>query len=110
MTAASRATIVIGCPSAGPTCSAVTRLRLQPLAGSLPLESPWSVLLRGALIAAVRLATTPDGPDDARDLVGDSDGSLVVHVGLCELVGPLAESIGLLLARVQQRGARAVDE
>jgi hypothetical protein len=43
-------------------------------------------------------------------LLATGHGSLVVHLGLRELVGPLAESIGLLLARVQQRGARTVDE
>ena len=52
----------------------------------------------------------PDGPDDARELVGDRDGGLVVDVGALELVSPLAEAIGLLLPGVEQNGARAVDQ
>jgi hypothetical protein len=86
-------------------------LRLQPLAGIPVLQSVRrSVALSGALVAAIRRAATPDGPDDTSDLVGDRDGGLVVHVVLRELVGPLAKPVRLLLARVQQGRARTVDE
>ena len=52
----------------------------------------------------------PDGPDDARELVGDRDGGLVVDVGAFEFVSPLAEAIRLLLPGVEQDRARAVDQ
>jgi hypothetical protein len=52
----------------------------------------------------------PHGPDDAGHLVGDGHGGLVVDVGLFELVGPVAQVIGLFLSSVEQDRSRAVDE
>jgi len=53
---------------------------------------------------------TPNGPDDARELVGDGHGGLVVHVSLRNLVCPLSKVVGALASRVHEDGARAVDE
>jgi hypothetical protein len=80
---ASKANLVIGCPGAGPTCSAVTRLPLQPLAGTPFLQCVrWVVVLGGGLRLAVRLEAAPDRPDDTSDFVGDRHSGLVVRVGL----------------------------
>ena len=52
----------------------------------------------------------PDGPDDARELVRDGDGGLVVDVCGLELVRPFAEPIGLGFSGMEQDRARAVNE
>ena len=52
----------------------------------------------------------PNGPHHASELVGDSDGGLVVDVGLSEVVRPLAEPVGLLCAGVKQYRAGTVNE
>ena len=68
------------------------------------------VVLGGGQELAVGLLTTPDRPDDASQLVGDGDGGLVVDVGLAQLVRPLAESVWLFGAGVEQDRAGAVDQ
>ena len=54
---------------------------------------------------------SPHGPDDARELVGQRDGGLVVTAELLKLEGPGAQAIGSGQAMgVAEDGAGAVDE
>ena len=52
----------------------------------------------------------PDCPYDASELVRHRDRGLVVHVGLGKVVRPLPQPIRLLPSRVNEQGARAVNE
>jgi hypothetical protein len=54
--------------------------------------------------------TAPDRPDDSGHLVGDGDSSFVVDVSVGELVGPLAQVIGLCASCVQQDRSGAVNQ
>jgi len=55
---------------------------------------------------AVGRLMLPDGPADARHLVGHGDGGLVVDMGLLEVMRSLAQPVGLLLPGVEQGRAR----
>ena len=58
----------------------------------------------------VVLEAAPHGPIDAGQLVGDGHGGLVVDVSLFELVGPVAQVIGLFFSSVEQNRLRTMDE
>lgn len=70
-----------------------------------------SVVVSGGVSGLpVVLEAAPHGPDDPRHLVRDRHRGLVVDVGLCELVCPLTEVIGLCLASVEEDRSSAMDE
>ena len=48
-------------------------------------------------LGPVRLASAPDGPDDARELVGEGTAGLVVASSLLDGHGPDAETIDVWL-------------
>ena len=116
MTAASRATFVVGVSRAGPTCSAVSTIYLCSLGAracvvSVSFKGPLSVGgSGGGLELGVGLLAAPDSPDDASRLVGHGDGGLVLDVGFGEVVSPGAEAVWLSGLGVVEDGAGAVDE
>ena len=88
MTAASKATIVVAFPGAGPTCFTITLLCVVQLLGErcdsacVPASGGLGDRVEGSLVM-------PNGPDDSGQLVGDRDRGRVVHVSLGEVVRPL---------------------
>ncbi len=77
MATASKATIVVGCPGAGPTCFTITLFASWQLLGER-CDSARACFRRlgdqgeGSLVVS-------DGPDDAGQLVGDGDRGFVVR-------------------------------
>ena len=108
MTAASRATIVVGFSLAGPTCFAITRFHRAVQGGRI---LSFFIAERGLADGLELAAVLPDRPGDAGELVGERDRCLVVLDSSFEGEGPGPEPIVLgRLLRVTEDRARAVDQ
>ena len=85
LTAASKATLVIGLPLAGPTCSAITLISVQSRVGDL--------VLRGGCDRLVLAAMLPHRPCNSSELVGEPDCGFVVATSLLQGESPCPEAI-----------------
>src|SRR5881628_3813959 len=102
-----RATVVIGFPSRRSEPMRHHRVRLTAVSG----ESSFPPCVSGGGHLPEIDIVLPDGPDDAGQLVGEGDGSLVVTAEFLEVQSPGAQTVGGgALLGGPENGTCAVDE